>query len=250
MWPAAFVVLDHFPVNRHGKIDRRALPAPNFATTGESVYQAPRNPTEEILVGIWSEVLDGRRVGIDDDFFAIGGHSLLATRVVSRIKERLDRDLGIRAIFDHPTIAELADLLATQAADGPTADSREITPADRGAPLPLSFAQERLWFLHEWEPGDPTYNIPAVVRLTGELDTEALRRAFDALVARHESLRTSFPTVDGRPLQHVAAAETVPMAELAVDTPAALEAIIADEVDRRFDLAAGPLLHVTLVRAR
>ncbi|GAA3433287.1 hypothetical protein GCM10018954_028900 [Kutzneria kofuensis] len=201
MVPAAVVPLDVLPLNSNGKVDRKALPAPVF-TTVES--RAARTPTEETLLGLFADVLNAADVGVEDNFFDLGGHSLLATKLVNRIRAAFDVEIPIRALFEDPTVAGLASRLeaapvSVQAAsDQPVAIGRPaLTPAPRPALLPLSFAQQRLWFLHKLEGPSATYNIPLALHLSGSLDVPALRAALADLTARHEALRTVFRESDG-----------------------------------------------------
>ena len=166
-------------------------------------YVAPRTPAEEVLAEIWAEVLRLERVGVDDNFFELGGHSLLATQVVSRVREAFGVELPLRALFEAPTVAELAERVeAMRRAGLPVLPP--VVPVERTGALPLSFAQERLWFLDQLEPGSAVYNIPVALRLGGALDVAALERALDEIVRRHEALRTTFAEVDGAPVQVIA----------------------------------------------
>ncbi|HEY0019293.1 MAG TPA: amino acid adenylation domain-containing protein, partial [Longimicrobium sp.] len=252
MMPAAFVSLDALPLTPNGKLDRRALPAPEYAAD-ESAYAAPRTPGEEVLAGILAELLRIGRVGIRDDFFALGGHSLLATRVVSRIRETLGVELPLRALFEGPTVAALA-LRVEEVRRAGQPQLPPVVPVERGGPLPLSFAQERLWFLDQLEADSAFYNIPAALRLTGALDAAALERALGEVVRRHEALRTVFPQVNGAPAQVVQpfAGFALPVEDLSELDPAAREAEVrrraAEDAARPFGLAAGPLFRAALLR--
>ncbi|GAB2962976.1 non-ribosomal peptide synthetase [Saccharothrix stipae] len=233
--PSAVVVLDELPRTPNGKLDRRALPAPSHAAgDGE-----PRTPQEEILCGLFAQVLGLPAVGAEDDFFALGGHSLLATRLVSRVRGALGAELGIRDLFAAPTPRGLACRLTTGSTRPP------LRPADRPDPLPLSFAQQRLWVLHQL--GSAAYNSPWALRLRGDLDVTALRAALADVVARHESLRTVFPQVDGEPVQRVldTAAELTVVSAGGPDTD--VDATVAELSSYAFDLAAEPPLRAHLL---
>ncbi|MFF5970812.1 amino acid adenylation domain-containing protein [Streptomyces sp. NPDC012769] len=243
MVPAAFVTLDALPLTVNGKLDRSALPAPDFAAaTGGG--RAARTAREEILCGLFGEVLGVTGpVSADDDFFALGGHSLLATRLLSRIRAALGAELGIRDVFEAPTVAGLAQRL-----DG--AGSRlALTPGERPDLLPLSSAQRRLWLIDRMEGPSALYNMPLALRLTGPLDPAALELALGDLAVRHEILRTVIAERDGEPHQLVLApADAVPPVERRDCAPDAVDAEVDRAARRPFDLAAEPPVRVTLLR--
>jgi amino acid adenylation domain-containing protein len=258
MVPSAFVELTALPRTEHGKLDRRALHverdsrASHFDLT--SSYVPPRNTTEEMLAQVWSEILYVRDVGIHDNFFELSGNSLLATQLVSRIRRLFHQDVPLRAIFEAPTIANLCRLIGASEVSGLKPDVPSMSRLSRTRPLALSFAQERMWFLHQIAPGSSAYNIPASVRLQGPLNKEALRRGVAELVRRHESLRTTFGEVAGRPVQHIHATldpiwEEKDLRTGPHDGRERLAAELATEEARRpFDLHTGPLLRVLLLQ--
>ncbi|GAA3079403.1 hypothetical protein GCM10020000_76360 [Streptomyces olivoverticillatus] len=239
MVPSALVVLDELPLTPNGKLDRAALPAP--AATGGS--RAPRSPREELLAGLFCEVLGLERVGIDDGFFDLGGHSLLATRLISRIRTVLGAEVAVRDLFEAPTVAALARILDRAAQDR--------RPAPRALPrtgrIPLSSGQSRLWFLNRLGGSDAGYNLPVAMRLTGRLDEQALRAALADVTARHESLRTLFPEQDGTPYQHILAADEMCLPLETVHTTAdGLADALAAASRYGFDLTAELPLRATL----
>ncbi|WP_026410982.1 non-ribosomal peptide synthase/polyketide synthase [Actinomadura oligospora] len=247
--PAVFVELASLPRTPNGKIDRKALPAPDAAPAANATSGAPRTPTEELLAGLWAQVLGREKVGVHDNFFEMGGHSLLATQVVSRIRLALDVEVPLSALFDHPTVADLADAVAA-ARPGRTAPP--ITPAGRGGPLPLSFAQQRLWFLDQLEPGSSEYNSLVMLRLPGAPGAPSLRRALDTVVERHEVLRTRLVADDdGEPHQLIDPPAPIPLPVVdlsgAPDPSLAARDLIADAAAEPFDLATGPLLRAKLL---
>ncbi|WP_086879646.1 non-ribosomal peptide synthetase [Streptomyces rhizosphaericus] len=227
MVPSAFVVLDALPLTPNGKLDRRALPAP---VREDAERREPATPREAALCALFAEVLGVAEAGVDDNFFDLGGHSLLATRLTSRIRTTLGAELGVRDLFESPTPAGLAGLIGD--AGGAR---RAVTKRERPEEVPLSFAQRRLWFLGRFEGPSATYNLPMALRLTGELDREAMRAALADVVSRHESLRTVFPEVDGRPRQVVL--DVVPELPVAEVTEAGLEAALTEAAGYAFDIA-------------
>ncbi|MGW5748980.1 condensation domain-containing protein, partial [Amycolatopsis sp. NPDC003861] len=243
MVPSAFVLLDRLPLLASGKLDRRALPSPDqqAATAG----RAPRTPVEEVLCGLFAEVLDTASIGVDDDFFALGGHSLMATRLVARLRAVFGVELQVRSVFETPTVAGLAALLA--GADAGQARPALVRADPRPDVLPLSFAQQRLWFLHRLEGPSATYNMPAAVRLTGALDVDALRTALSDVVERHEALRTVFPDIDGEARQLVLADVSVPLPIRAV-TEATLADAVSEAASMVFALESELPLRAQLLR--
>ncbi|HEX2077720.1 MAG TPA: condensation domain-containing protein, partial [Longimicrobium sp.] len=236
----------------NGKLDRKALPAPELASA-EDRYVAPRTPVEEVLAGIWAEVLRLERVGVEESFFELGGHSLLATRVVSRIREVFSVELPLRALFEGPTVAELARRVEEMRRAGlPVLPP--VVPVERTGALPLSFAQERLWFIDRLEPGSAVYNVPVAWRLGGALDEAALERSLSEIVRRHEALRTVFPEMDGSPVQVISpfGGFALPVEDLSgwseADREAAVRRRAGEEARRPFDLSAGPLFRAALLR--
>ncbi|MFJ4792922.1 non-ribosomal peptide synthetase [Kitasatospora purpeofusca] len=242
MVPAAFTALAALPLNVNGKIDRAALPAPDF-TAAAGAGRAARTPREQILCGLFGEILGVPEVSIDDDFFALGGHSLLATKLLSRVRATLGAELGIRDVFEAPTVAGLVERL-----DG--ADARPaLTAGPRPERLPLSSAQRRLWLLDRMEGPSALYNMPFALRLTGLLDRDALTAALTDLVARHESLRTVVAEHEGEPYQRILTpAEAAVPVELLDCAPESVEAEVDRAGRRPFDLAAEPPVRVTLLR--
>ncbi|HKH47952.1 MAG TPA: amino acid adenylation domain-containing protein, partial [Thermoanaerobaculia bacterium] len=254
MIPSAFVLLDALPLTTNGKIDRAALPVPEREVRAEG--EAPRTPVEELLAGIWSEVLGCASVGREEGFFDLGGHSLLATRVVSRIRGVLGVDLPLRALFEAPTVAGLAR--AVEAGRGAALPPALVpVPRDPAQPgLPLSFAQQRLWVIDQLEPESAAYNVPIGLRLRGALEPALLARIFAEVVRRHEVLRTTFAERADRPVQIVAPPESarpeLPLVDLShlpePEREAAARALAGAEGARPFDLRRGPLLRRLLVR--
>jgi len=249
MVPSVFVALDAFPLTPSGKIGRRLLPEP--PATDDEGYVPPATPAEEVLAGLFAGVLGAERVGMTDDFFALGGHSLLATRLAVRVRDALGVEIPLHALFDAPTVPALARVVAERRAAGRgIAEAPPVRPAPRGAPLPLSFAQERLWFIHRLNPESAAYNVPVFLRLDGVLSVAALERALGEIVRRHQVLRTTFPEMDGAPVQVVApfTGFTLPMETLSVGNGDAVELRAAAEAGRPFDLASELAFRAVLLR--
>ncbi|MER5281723.1 amino acid adenylation domain-containing protein, partial [Streptomyces sp. NPDC002809] len=238
--PAVFMVLDALPLTPNGKLDRAALPVPAAAPAGSG--RVPRTPQEQILAELFAEVLGVPRVSVDDDFFELGGHSLLATRLAARVRSVLGVELGLRALFQAPTVAGLAEALVEAGRARPA-----LTPYERPETVPLSFAQRRLWFLHRMDGAAATYHIPLALRLAGTLDRAALDQALADVVARHESLRTVFPEVAGVPCQRVLDPAAVSLRARPTEvTQDELQERLAESARRPFTLATEPPLRAEL----
>ncbi|HVR99133.1 MAG TPA: amino acid adenylation domain-containing protein [Thermoanaerobaculia bacterium] len=255
MVPALWVFLDQMPLSPSGKLDRRALPAPDGALRSETEYMAPRNAVEQELAAIWARLLGVASIGIHDNFFALGGHSLLAHRVLAAVREGLRAEIELRALFENPTVAGLAGVVSgAQAPVGPTRIPRQ--PRTLGEPdhFPVSFSQLREWILHQIEPDSPAYNIPGGVRATGPLSIPRLNAAVQEIVRRHETLRTHFEGSGGEPVQVVAPRLEVLVPLVDLDgLPEPLREPLARQLAQAnlaqpFALARGPLLRLLLVR--
>ncbi|MFI9324912.1 amino acid adenylation domain-containing protein [Kitasatospora aureofaciens] len=245
MIPALFITLDTLPLTPSGKIDRRALPAPDQHTHHtETTYTAPRNATEHTLTTIWADVLGTERIGIHDNFFELGGDSILTIQVISRAREALGGGLTPRTLFETPTVASLAEALQRESDPaGPV-----IPSVPRDGRLPMSFGQQRLWFLEDFTESSTEYHAALGLRLTGVLDADALRGAVEDLVARHESLRTTFDVVDGQPVQIVHPDLRPDWRSTTADDEEQLRELAREELARPYDLRGGPLVRVLLVR--
>ncbi|MDQ3982267.1 MAG: AMP-binding protein, partial [Actinomycetota bacterium] len=247
--PDLFVSLDRLPLTSSGKIDRALLPDPQMPD--ETAHAAPRTPTEISIAAIWREVLRVDRIGVDDSFFLLGGHSLLATQMLSRVRAAFDVDVSLRDVFVAHTVARLAEVVARA---HPETALPPLVRAPRDRPLPLSFGQERLWFLDRLEPGSSEYLVPVAVRIRGRLDAGALEQALCELVARHEILRTRYENAGGEPVPVIDEPAPLPLARVdltsagGAEPGAAIEALFASEKSKSFDLATGPVLRATLAR--
>jgi amino acid adenylation domain-containing protein len=255
MIPAAFVLLDALPRLPNGKVDRAALPDPGaIAEEREAGFAPPRTAIEEILAGLYAEVLGVPRVSTEDGFFALGGHSLIATQLVSRVRRTFQVDLPLIALFESPRVIELAARIDMAIRLGHGIEEPPLARAPREGDLPLSFAQQRLWFLAQLDPESPAYNVPAAARIRGALDTVTLARTLAEIVRRHEMLRTTFEVRNGGPVQIVApaVAQRLPRLDLSGLSEAPREAevrrLILEEARRPFDLRRGPLVRTALIR--
>jgi amino acid adenylation domain-containing protein len=250
MLPSAFVMLESLPLTSNGKLDRRALPVPDGSGLGQREYEPLQGEIEEALGSIWQEVLQVERVGRHDDFFELGGHSLLAMQVITRIRQVLGRELPVRVLFKSSTAAALARQLSSAL----QAEVLPMTRADRGVALPLSWAQQRLWFIDQLEGAGAAYHVPAAVRLHGALDTAALQGALDTLLERHEVLRTVLRGVDGQPVQVITEMKRFALQVLDLSAQAADEREqevheqTRQEASARFDLSTGPLIRGRLLK--
>ncbi|WP_260639566.1 non-ribosomal peptide synthetase [Streptomyces angustmyceticus] len=262
MVPSAFVALDRLPLTPAGKLDHRALPAPDWNASA-APYVAPRTSRETALAEIWADVLGVERVGVEDDFFALGGDSILSMRIVSRARAALGVPVPPRALFGAPTVARLAASLTGAGPEGESpleADHAPIPAAPRAGALPLSYAQQRLWFLYEFGHGAVEYNTSVGLRLAGPLDPAALRGALGALADRHETLRTTFDAVDGRGVQTVHAVLEPPLRTVSLAGPgeqgdpgeagrrAELDRLLCADAELPFDLRQGPPFRALLIR--
>jgi non-ribosomal peptide synthetase component F/acyl carrier protein len=254
MVPSAYVVLESLPLTANGKVDRRALPAPEQGSLALAEYVAPRTQIEELLCELWAGVLKVARVSVVDNFFELGGHSLLATQLVSRIRETFQIDLPLRRLFESPTVSALADALQEASNNGLKFHLPPIDVVNREQALPLSFAQQRLWFLDQLNPGSSAYNVPLAIRLSGHLNLPALEQSVNAIVRRHESLRTTFAEVNGKPVQvvHEPGVITIPVMDMTslpeIEREREAARLINESAMRPFNLQSGPLLRVELTR--
>jgi amino acid adenylation domain-containing protein len=255
MVPGLYVFLDAFPLTPNGKVDRQSFPPPDSSQpTLSGTYVEPGTDAERRVAAIWAEVLRIDRVGLHDDFFELGGDSLKVAQVATRIRSEFQVDLPLRAVFENRTVAGLAPVIAVTDAATFRETELAITAVRRGETIPLSFAQERVWFIHQVNPDNLAYNFQSTIAFRGALDVRALERALDEILRRHESYRTSFPTVDGRPVQvvHPASDYSLPVVDFSSAPETAREAAAKGWFDRefqhRFDLARVPLVRWTLLR--
>jgi amino acid adenylation domain-containing protein len=247
MVPAAVMVVDDFPRTASGKVDRLSLPKPIDAS-GD--YVAPRTLTEDIVAGVMAEVLKREDVGANDDFFDLGGHSLLIPRVTSRLNDLFGVELPLRALFENSRIAELAETITSlRSINGAGADMPLISVPRTANLLPMSFAQESLWAIDQISPGTGAYNISRALRLKGALNVESLQSSINNIVSRHEALRTTFSTEDGKPVAVLNSNNKIELVteDLSSAAKSEVEAQVAEECRKPFDLAIGPLLRVTLL---
>ncbi|MCP4654685.1 MAG: non-ribosomal peptide synthetase, partial [bacterium] len=259
MVPSVFVPLEALPLGATGKVDRRAPPAPaTTAGAAEGDFVAPRTPLAELIAGIWRRLLHRERIGAHDHFFALGGHSLLATQLISRLRDLLGVELELRTIFRAPTLAGLSQCCESTRRAGriPTAPAIRPLPPDpqRRDPLPLSFAQQRLWFLAQVESDTAAYNLPLALQLGGPLGHSALERSLNEIVRRHQALRTRFASRDDQPYQVIRPPAFLPLpvvdltALTAAERHSEIGRLAFEEAHRPFALSRGPFLRSALLR--
>ncbi len=255
MIPASWLLLDHLPLTPNGKLDRAALPLPApDRSLIDSSFVAPVSQIQILLADIWADLLKLDRVGLLDNFFDLGGHSLLATQLISRVRDAFSVDLPLRRLLEEPSLHQMAAAVQQALSTGAAVSLPRITRADHSGPLPLSYAQQRLWFLHQLDPHSAAYNSPAALRLQGRLNVAALEATFTHLVSRHEVLRTVFATVDGQGCQiiHPPRHQTIPLVDLSGmdDKQREPEAqrLAQREALAPFELERGPVIRVLLVK--
>ncbi len=255
MIPGIYVSLESFPLTPNGKVDRKALPAPDSQRPELAVdYLAPRTQEETQLCEIWAEVLRVEKVGVHDNFFELGGDSLKVAQVATRVREVFSVDMFLRSVFEHPTVEGLVPIILAADPRQDVTEELSITQVTRGEYIPLSFSQERVWFLHQINPQNLAYNFHCSIEFRGQLDIQALEQSLDEILRRHESFRTSFPTVNGRPEQvvHPYTKFSLPIIDLSGKSPADQELSAKswcdEEFQFRFDLGKIPLVRWTLLR--
>ena len=253
MVPRCWVRMDSLPLTANGKLDTRMLPAPEQQAGGLDSYTPPRNPAQEMLGQIWEQVLGVERIGIRDNFFDRGGHSLLATQVASRVRAAFAVELPLQALFEAPTVEKLADRIEQEKQSGLQRRMPPVKHVERAGPLPLSYAQQRLWFMEQLHPGSTAYNVPLAVQLEGHLDVEVLRKTLEEILRRHEVLRTSYRSLDGVGVQQVETSYGSPLSadDLSGLDPAKRETEVMlrwqEEQRKPFDLTKAPMLRARLL---
>ncbi|NET02964.1 MAG: amino acid adenylation domain-containing protein, partial [Sphaerospermopsis sp. SIO1G1] len=253
MIPSGFVYLENLPLTPNGKVDKKALPAPNLTTEIADNYIAPQTPTEEILAAIWQQVLKVGSVGINDNFFELGGHSLLATQLVSRIRDQFQIEIPLQTVFVETTIAELAQAIEQLQKQNLQLAAPGILPRGENAELSLSYAQQRLWFIDQFEPNSASYNIPIALRLQGKLELTALENSFREIINRHEALRTNFQATEGKAGQIIHQTTNWQMSVIdlqnlsVLETERTVKELIQQQSIQPFDLVNDYLFRTTLV---
>jgi len=254
MVPSAFVPLEALPLTPNDKVDRRALPAPEFQPELQQSLVAPRTPIEEMLTSIWADVLRIELMGVHHNFFELGGHSLLATQVISRVRDTLAVELPLRSLFEAPTIAELASRVELELKNGQSQEAEPLVPIPRLESIPLSFAQARLWFLDQLQPNSAFYNMPLALRLSGQLNIAAIESSINEIIQRHEALRTNFTTQEGQPVQIIASTLNLKLRVVDLlylpESSREIEAqrLAFEEANRPFNLEREPLIRGTALQ--
>ncbi len=249
MVPSTFVVLEALPLTPNGKLDRLSLTAPEqYRPELESSFVAPRTSGEEVLAGIWAEVLGLERIGIHNNFFELGGHSLLATQVISRVRQVFSVELPLRHLFESPTVAELCQFIEANPQSESSVGSSGIERLSERVNLPLSFSQQRMWFLSQLEPESSAYNISVAYRITGQLNQVALEQSLAEITQRHEALRTTFSAVNGQAVQVIHQTQTLLLPLVDIQEEAEAQRLSTEFAEQPFDLATGPLWRVKLLR--
>nr|WP_256381140.1 non-ribosomal peptide synthetase [Myxosarcina sp. GI1] len=244
MVPSIFITLDAIPLTPNGKVDRRALPAPDIRQAMEKSYQAPSTVREQSLADIWKSVLNLEKVGVEDNFFELGGNSILAMQVIAQMRSQLGIDLALDAIFNAPTIAKLAQTIELQA----TSEQKvTIQPIERNKELSLSSSERSLWFFEKLNPQTAVYNIPLVFKLKGAVNIEVLEQSLNRIVQRHEIFRTAYPEVNGQPQKVIATELAIKLAVFELSDTSEAEAWATREAKQPFDLAKEPLLRAILL---
>jgi amino acid adenylation domain-containing protein/thioester reductase-like protein len=252
MIPVAFVMMDEFPLTPNGKIDTKALLVPDGELNKDD-YIAPRNVSEELVVTIWKQVLGREIIGVHDDFFELGGHSLLATQIVSRIQKAFQVNLPLRELFQHSTVESLSQRITLLSQKETVDDIPELTPMPRGERIPLSYAQQRLWFIDKLEPNSSLYNIPIAWHLKGEWDIKALEQGYNSLIQRHEILRTVIQECNGEPIQVIKeyvqeSLTTMDICSLSKgEKEVQLKTLLQEEAEKAFDFEEGPLIRAQII---
>ena len=254
MVPSFFMMMEALPLTPNGKINRKALPAPEQGRPELGrAFIAPRTPVEQLVADIMAQVLELEKVGVHDDFFELGGHSLLGVKLQSRIRGTFEIELPLRDLFENPTVAQLATVIEKAKLTDQEFEAPPIEPVSRDLELPLSFSQQRLWFLDQLEPNSPFYNIPTALRLSGKLNIDALEKSLAEIIRRHESLRTTFKAVRGKPHQVIAEnfelnIDKVDLSAIAAEErEAEVLRLAKEDAQKPFDLSNGPLLRVALM---
>jgi len=255
MVPSVFIPLGALPMTPNGKLDRRALPAPDFNTAEtDANYVAPATPTEEVVANICAEVLSLQKLGVHQNLFDVGCHSLLATKIVARLRDAFQSELSLLHVFQTPTVAGLAQAVESNQVAEQYIEAPPLRPFPRNGTAPLSFPQERLWFLSQLDPTSTSYSVPRALRIKGKFSVKALEETFSEIIRRHEILRTTFPVVDGTAVQmiHPPKPVTIPVLDFShldeAEREEELRQVIIEEGARQFDLENGPLLRLKVVR--